>query len=68
MLREVWHILKLSRDLFSVVRFTKDVGPVTFESDGCFVKTKRTQWKLRVREEKELFELFMTPLELMNRM
>ena len=26
----VWHIPKLTRNLFSVERFTKDVGPVTF--------------------------------------
>ena len=53
MLREVWHIPKLSRNIFSVGRFTKDVKPVTFESDGCFVKTKGMQWKLGVREEKD---------------
>ena len=43
MLREVWHITKLARSLFSVGRFTKDVGPVTFKIDGCFVKTKGMQ-------------------------
>ncbi|NJI21344.1 hypothetical protein HBJ00_22205, partial [Aeromonas veronii] len=37
-LTNVWHIPKLSRNLFSVGRFTKDVGPVTFESDGCFTE------------------------------
>ena len=31
----VWHIPKLSRNLFSVGRFTKNVGAVTFNSDGC---------------------------------
>lgn len=46
MLREVWHIPNLSRYLFSVGRFTKDVGPVTLESDGCFVKAKGLQWQL----------------------
>ena len=61
-LRGVWHIPKLSRNLFSVGRFTKDVGPVTFESDGCFVKTKGMQWKLGVREGKGLFKLCMTPI------
>ena len=35
-LTDVWHILKLPRNLFSVGRFIKDVGPVTFEVDGCF--------------------------------
>ena len=53
MLCEVWHIPKLSRNIFAVGRFTKDVKPVTFESDGCFVKTKGMQWKLGVREEKD---------------
>ena len=61
-LRGVWHIPKLSRNLFSVGRFTKDVGPVTFESDGCFVKAKGMQWKLGAREGKGLFKLCMTPV------
>ena len=61
-LRGVWHILKLSRNLFSVGRVTKDVGPVTFESDGCFVKVKKLQWKLGAREVKGLFKLCMTPI------
>ncbi|KAG6578271.1 Copia proteinlike [Phytophthora cinnamomi] len=39
-LTNVWHIPKLSRNLSSVGRFTKDVGPVMFESDGCFTETK----------------------------
>ncbi|KAE9565726.1 hypothetical protein CGMCC3_g18090 [Colletotrichum fructicola] len=45
-LTNVWYIPKLSRNLFSVGRFTKDVGPVTFESDGCFAETKGLKWKL----------------------
>uniref|UniRef100_A0AAV1TUT6 Retrovirus-related Pol polyprotein from transposon TNT 1-94-like beta-barrel domain-containing protein n=1 Tax=Peronospora matthiolae TaxID=2874970 RepID=A0AAV1TUT6_9STRA len=36
----VWQIPKLTRNLFSVRRFTKDIGPVTFESDGCFAQSK----------------------------
>ncbi|KAG6590650.1 gag-pol polyprotein [Phytophthora cinnamomi] len=51
-LTNVWHIPKLSRNLFSVGRFTKDVGPVTFESDGCFTETKGLKWKLGAREGK----------------
>lgn len=46
MLRRVWHISKLSRNLFSFRLFTKDVGPVTFERDGCFVKAKGMRWML----------------------
>ena len=42
----VWHIPKLSRNLFSVGRFTKDVGRVTFKRDGCFAETKNIKWKL----------------------
>ncbi|KAG6613824.1 Transposon-encoded protein [Phytophthora cinnamomi] len=61
-LTNVWHIPKLSRNLFSVGRFTKDVGPVTFESDGCFTETKGLKWKLGAREGKGLFKLSMTPV------
>ena len=43
MLCRVWHILKLSRNYFSVGRFSEDVGPVTFDSDGYFVKAKGLQ-------------------------
>ncbi|KAG6613804.1 Retrovirus-related Pol polyprotein from transposon TNT 1-94 [Phytophthora cinnamomi] len=61
-LTNVWHIPKLSRNLFSVGRFTKDVGPVTFESDGCFTETKGLKWKLGARGGKGLFKLSMTPV------
>jgi transposase InsO family protein len=60
-LTSVWHIPKLSRNLFSVGRFTKDVGPVTFERDGCFAETKGIRWKLRACEGKGLFRLCMKP-------
>ena len=46
----VWHILKLTRNLFSVGRFTKDVGPVTFESDEC--QAKSLNWQLDTRKGK----------------
>ena len=62
MLRGVWHNPKLSRKLFSIGRFTKDVGPITFESDGCFVKAKGMQWKLGAREGKMLYKLCMMPV------
>uniref|UniRef100_H3GZY1 CCHC-type domain-containing protein n=1 Tax=Phytophthora ramorum TaxID=164328 RepID=H3GZY1_PHYRM len=61
-LTNVWHIPKLSRNLFSVGRFTKDVGPVTFESDGCFADKKGLKWQLGAREGKGLFKLCMTPM------
>uniref|UniRef100_H3H9D2 CCHC-type domain-containing protein n=1 Tax=Phytophthora ramorum TaxID=164328 RepID=H3H9D2_PHYRM len=62
-LTNVWHIPKLSRNLFSVGRFTKDVGPVTFESDGCFADNKGLKWQLGAREGKGLFKLgFQSPL------
>uniref|UniRef100_H3H6I2 Retrovirus-related Pol polyprotein from transposon TNT 1-94-like beta-barrel domain-containing protein n=1 Tax=Phytophthora ramorum TaxID=164328 RepID=H3H6I2_PHYRM len=63
-LTNVWHIPKLSRNLFSVGRFTKDVGPVTFESDGCFADSKGLKWQLGAREGKGLFKLCMTPVVL----
>ncbi|KAG2758496.1 hypothetical protein Pcac1_g29365 [Phytophthora cactorum] len=47
-LTNVWYIPKLSRNLFSGGTVTKDVGPVTFESDGCVSrKTKGLKWKAR---------------------
>ncbi|KAG3058277.1 hypothetical protein PI125_g25259 [Phytophthora idaei] len=61
-LTNVWHIPKLSRNLFSVGRFTKDVGPVTFESDGCFAEKKGLKWQLGARLGKRLFKLCMTPM------
>ena len=62
MLIGVWHIPKLSRNLFSVGRFTKDVGAVTFESEGCYAETKGLKWKIGAREGKGLFKLCMTPM------
>uniref|UniRef100_A0AAV1TVP6 Retrovirus-related Pol polyprotein from transposon TNT 1-94-like beta-barrel domain-containing protein n=1 Tax=Peronospora matthiolae TaxID=2874970 RepID=A0AAV1TVP6_9STRA len=51
-LTNVWHIPKLSKNLFSVGRFTKDVGPVTFmlkgvklddrNCEGCWESTRKT--------------------------
>lgn len=62
LLTNVWYIPKLSRNLFSVGRFTKDVGAVTFESEGCFAMTKGLKWKLGARQGEGLFKLCMTPL------
>uniref|UniRef100_A0AAV1VIE1 Retrovirus-related Pol polyprotein from transposon TNT 1-94-like beta-barrel domain-containing protein n=1 Tax=Peronospora matthiolae TaxID=2874970 RepID=A0AAV1VIE1_9STRA len=42
-LTNVCHILKLARNLLSVGRFTKDVGPVTFTKDGCYGEAKGTK-------------------------
>jgi hypothetical protein len=53
---------KLSRNLFSVGRFTKDVGPVTFERDGCFAESKSIKWKLGARAGKGRLKLCMTPI------
>uniref|UniRef100_A0AAV1VK26 Integrase catalytic domain-containing protein n=1 Tax=Peronospora matthiolae TaxID=2874970 RepID=A0AAV1VK26_9STRA len=50
------------RNLFSVGRFTKDVGPVTFTKDGCYGEAKGTKWKIGAREGKGLFKLQMTPV------
>uniref|UniRef100_A0AAV1UAV2 CCHC-type domain-containing protein n=1 Tax=Peronospora matthiolae TaxID=2874970 RepID=A0AAV1UAV2_9STRA len=61
-LTNVWHIPKLSRNLFSVGRFTKDVGPVTFTKDGCYGEAKGAKWKINAREGKGLFKLQMTPV------
>ncbi|KAG3230570.1 hypothetical protein PI124_g24332 [Phytophthora idaei] len=53
-LTNVWHIPKLSRNLFSVGRFTKDVGPVVFERDGCFAEKKGLKWLLSRRRLDQL--------------
>ena len=58
----VWYIPTLSRNLFSVGRFTKDVGAVTFEDEGCFAEAKGLKWKLGDREGRGLFKLCMTPI------
>ena len=61
-LTNVWHIPKLTRNLFSVGRFTKDVGPVTFTTDGCYAEAKGVKWMIGAREGKGLFKLQMDPV------
>ena len=54
MLCESWRINpKLSRNLFSVGRFTKDVGPVTFERDGALSRQKECNEGLGLAREKD---------------
>ncbi|KAF1325883.1 Integrase catalytic core protein, partial [Globisporangium splendens] len=62
-LTNVWHIPKLTRNLFSVGRFTKDVAPVTFDTNSCFVNLKGQKWKIGERAGKGLFKLCMTPVQ-----
>ena len=61
-LRNVWHIPKLSRNLFSVGRFTEDVAPVTFDKNSCFVNLKGSKWTIGDRVGKGLFKLNMAPV------
>ena len=61
LITSVWHIPKLSRNLFSVERFKKDVGPVTFKQDGCFAEVNGLRWKLGALKGKGLFKLCMEP-------
>lgn len=61
-LTNVWQIPKISRTLFFVGCFTKDVGPVVFDKEGCFAETKGAKLKIGVREGKEFFKLHMTPV------
>ena len=56
----VWYIPKLSRNLFSVGRFTKDVAPMTFDTSACFVNLNGQKWKVGERAGKGLFQLSMT--------
>ena len=58
----MWHIPKLSRNLFSVELFTEDVTPVTFENNGCTVQLKGAEGNIGTRVGKGLFKLNMTPL------
>ena len=53
-LTNVWCIPTLSRNLFSVSRFTEDVDPLTFDSDKCFVNLKGASWTIGKRIGKEL--------------
>ena len=64
LLRGLWHIPKLSRNFFFAECFAKDVGTITFESDGCVVKAKGLQWKLGAHESKGLFRLCMKPVSI----
>ncbi|KAF1332328.1 Integrase catalytic core protein, partial [Globisporangium splendens] len=62
-LTNVWHISKLTRNLFSVGRFTKDVAPITFDTSVCYVNLKNQKWKIGERAGKGLFKLCMTPVQ-----
>jgi len=62
-LTNVWHIPKLTRNLFSVGRFTKDVAPMTFDTSVCYVNLKSQKWKIGERAGKGLFKLCMTPVQ-----
>ena len=39
-LTNVWHIPKLTRNLFSVGGITNDVAPVTFDASVCYADIK----------------------------
>ncbi|KAF1328946.1 Gag-pol polyprotein, partial [Globisporangium splendens] len=62
-LTNVRHIPKLTRNLFSVGRFTKDVAPMTFDTSVCYVNLKGQKWKVGERAGKGLFKLCMTPVK-----
>uniref|UniRef100_A0AAV1UQ06 Integrase catalytic domain-containing protein n=1 Tax=Peronospora matthiolae TaxID=2874970 RepID=A0AAV1UQ06_9STRA len=62
-LTNVWHIPKLSRNLFSVGLFTKDVATVTFDTSACYANFKNQKWKIGERAGKGLFKLCMTPVQ-----
>ncbi|KAF1332517.1 reverse transcriptase, partial [Globisporangium splendens] len=62
-LTNVWHIPKLTRNLFSVGRFTKNVAPMTFDTSVCYVNLKNQKWKIGERAGEGLFKLCMTPAQ-----
>lgn len=47
----VRHIPRLSHELYFIGWLTKDVGPVTFERNGCFAETMASRWKLGARRK-----------------
>ena len=55
MLTNVLYIPKLSRNLFSVGPFTKDVAPMTFNTSACFVNLNGQKWKVGECAGKGLF-------------
>ncbi|CAI5708125.1 unnamed protein product [Peronospora destructor] len=62
-LTNVWHIPKLTRNLFSVGRFTKDVTAVTFDMSACYADIENQKWKIGERAGKGLLRLCMTPVQ-----
>lgn len=60
-LTNVWFVPKLSRNLFSVARFARDVGPITFDSTKCVATMNGSKWTIGKRIGKGLFQLDMTP-------
>ena len=61
-LKGLWHIPKLSCNLFSAGRFTNDAAPVTFDSKYCSVLLKGNKWTIGTRAGKGLFKLNMSPV------
>lgn len=62
-LKNVWHVPRLSRNLFSVARFARDVGPITFETNKkCAATLKGSVWTIGTRVKKGLFKRNMTPI------
>ena len=55
----VWHIPELSRNLFSVGRFTNDVTAVTFDTNTCYADFKNQKLKIGECAGKGLFKLCM---------
>lgn len=52
---------KLSRNLFSVARFARDVGLITFDSTKCVATVNGLVWTIGKRIGKGPFQLDMTP-------
>ena len=61
-LKNVWHVPRLSRNLFSVAPFARNVCPVTFETNKCVATLKGSVWTIGTRVGKGLLQLNMTPV------
>ncbi|TYZ63974.1 hypothetical protein PybrP1_002805, partial [[Pythium] brassicae (nom. inval.)] len=61
-LTNVWLVPRLSTNLFSVARFAKDVGPVTFDKNEYVATLKGSKWTIGKSFGKGLFKLNMTPV------
>lgn len=67
-LKDVWFIPRLSRNLFSVSQFTTQDSTVSFEKNLCVMEKKGMKLAIGERFGKGLYKLKMAPVEPANAM